>query len=137
MSEAIVREIAQQVVREQPLQNWMFYIVLPALLIRNVHFKLSYFADNSITRIASCRDKLALMVWAFYYPFNPEKRPEMLDYTSVLDRLKHPLRFGLSFKNHQGLVSYLDMLHGQDFDRMVNYRHLKIHRMEPRIEIYG
>lgn len=103
----------------------------------NVHFHVSYFADNTITRIDSCRDKIALMVWAFYCPFNPEKRPETLDYAMVLDRLKHPLRFGLSLKNHQRFVSCLETLRGQDFARMETYRHLKIHRMEPRIEIYG
>ncbi|MCK5015255.1 MAG: hypothetical protein KAS66_15700 [Candidatus Omnitrophica bacterium] len=103
----------------------------------NVDFHVSYFADNSITRINSCRDKIALMVWAFYCPFNPEKQPETLDYVKVLDRLKHPLRFGLSLKNHQSFVSHLETLHGQDFARMVTYRHLKIHRMEPRIEVYG
>lgn len=103
----------------------------------NIHFHVSYFADNSITRIDSCRDKIALMVWAFYCSFNPEKRPETLDYAMVLDRLKHPLRFGLSLKNHQGFVSHLETLRGQDFARMETYRHLKVHRMEPRIEIYG
>jgi hypothetical protein len=109
----------------------------PSTQPANVQFHVSYFADNSITRIDSCRDKIALMVWAFFCPFNPENRPETLDYASVLDRLKHPLRFGLSLRNHKGLVSNLEMLRGQDFDRMVKYRHLKIHRMEPRIEIYG
>jgi hypothetical protein len=109
----------------------------PSAQPANVHFHVSYFADNSITRVDSCRDKIALMVWAFYCSFNPEKRTETLDYAMVLDRLKHPLRFGLSLKNHQALVSHLEMLRGQDFDRMVTYRHLKVHRMEPRIEIYG
>ena len=109
----------------------------PAAQPANVHFHVSYFADNTITRIDSCRDKIALMVWAFYCPFNPEKRPEMLDYAMILDRLKHPLRFGLSLNNHQGFVSCLETLNGQDFDSMETYRHLKIHRMEPRIEIYG
>ena len=109
----------------------------PTVQPANVHFHVSYFADNSITRIDSCRDKIALMVWAFYCPFNPEKRSEILDYVMVLDRLKHPLRFGLSLKNHQGFVSHLERLRGRDFDRMVAYRHLKVHRIEPRIEIYG
>jgi hypothetical protein len=109
----------------------------PTVQPANVHFHVSYFADNSITRIDSCRDKIALMVWAFYCPFNPEKRPETLDYITVLDRLKHQLRFGLFLKNHQGFVSQMETLGGQDFDRMVTYRHLKVHRMEPRIEIYG
>ena len=103
----------------------------------NVDFHVSYFADNSITRIDSCRDKIALMIWAFYCSFNPERRPETLDYATVLDRLKHPTRFGLSLKNVQGFVKHLETLRGEAFERMMTYRHLKIHRMEPRIEIYG
>jgi len=103
----------------------------------HVNFGVSYFADNCITRIDSCRDKLALMVWAYYCSFNPEKRPETLDYQAVLDRLKYPLRFGLTLKNHQNLLKHLETLRGQDFDRVIRYRNFKIHRMEPRIEIYG
>jgi hypothetical protein len=103
----------------------------------NVDFHVSYFADNSITRIASCRDKIALMVWAYYCPFNPEKKTEVLDYAKVLDRLKHPLRFGLSLKDCKRFLQQLEKLQDSDIIRMVHYRHLKIHRMEPRIEIYG
>ena len=109
----------------------------PATQPANVHFHASYFADNTVTRIDSCRDKIALMVWAFYCPFNPERRQEILDYGTVLDRLKHPLRFGLALKDSQGFINCLEMLCGQDFTRMETYRNLKIHRMEPRIEIYG
>ena len=44
----------------------------------HVDFHVSYFADNCITRIDSCRDKLSLMVWAFYCPFSPEKETRSL-----------------------------------------------------------
>lgn len=103
----------------------------------NVDFRVSYFADNCITRIDSCRDKIALMVWAFYCPFNPERRHETLDYQRVLERLKYPLRFGLVFKNQEDFVKLLEILKGKDFDRIETYRNYKIHRIEPRIEIYG
>ena len=101
----------------------------------NVDFRVSYFADNCITRIASCRDKLALMVWAFYCPFNPEK--QVLNYYKVIEQLKYPLRFGLVLKKHDIFLRYLETLKGDDFDRIEKYRHYKIHRIEPRIEIYG
>jgi len=133
----LCREIAFGYCRMNAYATYYKSQTPPTVQPANVHFHVSYFADNSITRIDSCRDKIALMVWAFYCPFNPEKRPETLDYAMVLDRLKHPLRFGLSLKNHQDLVNHLEMLRGQDFDRMVKYRHLKVHRMEPRIEIHG
>lgn len=103
----------------------------------DVDFHVSYFADNCITRIDSCRDKIALMVWAFYCPFNPEKRDETLDYKGVLKRLKYPLRFGLVLKNHEDFLKHLETLKGEDFDRIETYRNYKIHRIEPRIEIYG
>jgi len=111
--------------------------VRPGTQLADVDFHVSYFADNCITRIDSCRDKIALMVWAFYCPFNPEKRSEILDYRTVMERLKYPLRFGLTLKNHDIFLKHLETLKGKDFDRIERYRNYKIHRIEPRIEIYG
>jgi hypothetical protein len=103
----------------------------------HVDLFVSYFADNCVTRIDSCRNKLALMVWAFYVPFNPEERSEVLDYRKVLERFICPLKFGLRIKSHSGFLSSLETLHNEDFRRLEKYRHLKIHRREPRIEMYG
>ena len=133
----LCREIAFGYCWMKAYAKYYRHQIPPTAQPANVGFHVSYFADNTITRIDSCRDKIALMVWAFYCPFNPEKRPETLEYHTVLDRLKYPLRFGLSLKNHQSLLSHLEKLQGQDFERMVTYRHRKVHRMEPRIEIYG
>ncbi len=103
----------------------------------HVDSHVSYFADNCITRINSCRDKLALMVWAYYCPFNPENREEILDYTRIIDRLKFPVKFGITIKKQDVFLKSLEKLEGKDFKRIQKYRHLKIHRMEPRVEIYG
>jgi hypothetical protein len=111
--------------------------ITPGSQPAHADFHVSYFADNCITRIDSCRDKLALMIWAFYCAFNPEKRDEMLDYQRILDRLRCPMRFGLKLKNQNDFLKYLENLHGLDFDRVEEYRNFKIHRREPRIEIYG
>ena len=40
-------------------------------------------------------------------------------------------------KNHENLLKSLETLRGEDFDRVIKYRNLKVHRIEPRIEIYG
>ena len=40
-------------------------------------------------------------------------------------------------KNQNEFLKHLDTLLGTDFDQVEKYRHLKIHRREPRIEIYG
>ena len=54
-----------------------------------------------------------------------------------MERLRYPLRFGLTLKNHDVFLNHLKTLKGKDFDRIERYRNYKIHRIEPRIEIYG
>jgi hypothetical protein len=103
----------------------------------HVDLFVSYFADNCVTRIDSCRDKIALMIWAFYVPFNPEQKSEVLNYGKILERLRCPLKFGLDIRNHGAFLSTLEALQSQDFKRVEKYRDLKIHRREPRIEMYG
>jgi hypothetical protein len=103
----------------------------------HVDFRVTYYADNCITRIDSCRDKIALMVWAYYCPFNPEKKDETLDYQQILERLKFPVKFGISLKNHISFLRILEDLKGDDFARVEKYRNYKVHRIEPRIELYG
>lgn len=111
--------------------------VTPGMQPSHVDANVAYFADNCVTRIDSCRDKLALMVWAYYVPFNPENRNEVLDFSKVIERLRCPLKFGLSIKNQKDFLINLEKLRNSDFSRIEMYRHLKIHRREPRIEIYG
>lgn len=111
--------------------------VSPGTQPAHVDFHVSYFADNCVTRIDSCRDKLALMVWAFYCPFNPENKNEVLDYQRIVERLNCPIKFGIGIKNQNAFLKHLEILRGSDFSRIEKYRHLKIHRREPRIEIYG
>ena len=111
--------------------------VSPGSLPAHTNFYVTYFADNCITRLDSSRDKLALLVWAFYCPFNPEKRNEVIDYPKVIERLEHPVRFALRMKGVVPFLRCLKLLDGDEFRRVERYRHLKIHRREPRIEIYG
>ena len=101
----------------------------------HVDFHVSYFADNCIARLDSCRDKIALMVWAFYVPFNPEEK--VLIYEQVLQKLRCPVKFGLNLSNHRLFLKDLEALNTQDFNVLKKYRDLKIHRREPRIEIFG
>jgi len=111
--------------------------VSPGSQPAHVDFHVSYFADNCVTRIDSCRDKLALTVWAFYCPFNPENKKEVLDYPRIVERLRCPIKFGIGIKNQNDFLKHLEMLRGSDFSRIERYRHLKVHRIEPRIEMYG
>ena len=61
----------------------------------------------------------------------------MLDYGQVVERLTYPVKFGLKLSGQGQLVRYLALLQGSDFQRVERYRNLKIHKREPRIEIYG
>lgn len=101
----------------------------------DTNFEVQYFSDNAVSRIDSCRDKLALLAWSFYCAFNPEEK--VLDYGQVIERLKYPIKFGLNLKGHEAFLRQLLPLQGNDFKRIEQYRHLKIHKREPRIEIYG
>lgn len=111
--------------------------VRPGTQPSDTDFHVSYFADNCIVRINSCRDKLALIVWAFYVPFNPEERKEVPDYQYIVKQLKHPKKLGLKIKNQNSFLTPLALLKGTDFKCVEKYRHFKIHRLEPRIELYG
>jgi len=100
-------------------------------------FKVSYFADNCTVRIASCREKLALMIWAYYCPFSPEKKDEIYSFTEILKRLKNPHKYCLKITNQQKFTEQLQKLENNVFNKLLNWRHLKIHRFEPNIQIYG
>ncbi len=102
----------------------------------NSFMQVSFYAGNCITMIDSCRDKLALMVWAYFCPFNPNEKEEILIYEGVLERLLAPVKFGLKLDGHQEFIEYLEKIKGDDFKRIEKYRHLKVHRMEPQIEMY-
>ena len=96
-------------------------------------FYLCYFADNCMTRIDAFRDKAALLVWAYCCPFNPERREEVLTLEEVLRRLRCPVRFGLHIKSQDPFLEQLAKLEAPCFKRAETYRHLKIHRLEPKI----
>lgn len=96
-------------------------------------FYIQYYADNCITRINSFRDKAALLAWSYYCAFNPNNRAEVLGFSKVVERLRHPVRFGLVLKDQDAFVTQLEKLQGSCFERMTSYRHLKIHRIEPKI----
>lgn len=103
----------------------------------HTNFFINYFAANCITRINSARDKLSLMIWAYFVPFNPEKKSEILTFSEIIERLKCPVKFSLKIRKHEQFYASLKELTGSDFTKIEQYRHLKIHRREPRIEIYG
>jgi len=96
---------------------------------------VSYYADNAATRISSCRDKLALLAWSYYCPFNPDKKDEVLNFELIRERFTSPIRFGLQFEGHQEFLVELNKLVGLNFERATTYRHKKVHRMEPRVRL--
>jgi len=94
---------------------------------------ISYYGDNAATRISSCRDKVALLAWSFYCPFNPDNRKEILSFDPILERFAHPIRFGLYMEGHEAFLPELMKLVRPHFDRALDYRNKKVHRIEPRI----
>jgi len=109
----------------------------PGSLPADVSPRLSFFADTCFTRLHSGRDKLALMVWSYFCPFNPERKEGVLDYRGVVSRLRYPAKYAAAISGHEPLLAHLETLKNRDFKRVEHYRHLKVHRREPRIEIHG
>ena len=96
---------------------------------------VSYYADNAATRISSCRDKIALLAWSYYCPFNPDKKAEVLNFQQVCERLTNPIRFGMQLDGHQAFLGELAKLDNGDFEQAITYRNKKVHRMEPRVTL--
>lgn len=103
--------------------------------LSDTQFHVQYFADNAIVMTYACRDKVALAVWAYYVPFNPEEPEDVLDYRAIMERLNHPARFGIRLRRVEPFLDCLEHLGTQEFTVVKRYRHLKVHRREPRIEI--
>ena len=82
---------------------------------------------------------MALMVWAYFCPFNPDIRKEILVYEDIVDKLTNPIKYGLKFKGHKSFLKHLMKLKKDDFkcfERIERFRHQKIHRREPRVEMF-
>lgn len=105
----------------------------------NSHPQVNFYSQASVVNLYSCRDKLALMVWAYFHPFNPENKKEVLPYRSIVERLKAPNNFGFNFTGQDEFIAALNLLGNasNEFKRLEEFRHYKIHRWEPRIEIFG
>jgi hypothetical protein len=101
----------------------------------HVDFKSSYFASNNMLRLHSTRDKLALAVWAYYCPFDPDDKQQVLTYKQIVHRLRCQECFGLKLENARPFLSLLNRLDGNEFKNVEEFRHLVVHRREPLIEM--
>ncbi len=99
--------------------------------------QVSFYTSSTITLIDSLRDKIALMVWAYFASFNPENPQEILTFEPIFDRLKNPAKYGLDLKNSRPFLRSLERIDGGAFKQLERFRNFKIHRMEPDIHIYG
>lgn len=100
---------------------------------------VSFFFDNCLTRIDAFRDKIALMVWSYYWPFNPEKSKEVWNYERIIDWLKYPGKYGVKIIEQEVFLEHLEKLNKKGhphFKFIEDSRNLLIHRLGPRIEMY-
>ncbi len=96
---------------------------------------VSYYADNAVLRLMSFRDKLALCLWSFFNDFNPYQRGKLLNLESVvkrLSRMKSARRVG-----EGRALAILKPLRQREPKILSKCRHLKVHRREPRVELYS
>jgi len=134
-AQSLCRQIAYSFLWMSAYADYYRQLVQPGQRLSDENFHVGYYADTAIVLIDSCRDKIALAAWAYYASFNPEKR--VLDYRSVCDRLRFPARHGLCIRYQKVFVDALSFLSAQCFKKVERYRHLKVHRREPHIQMYG
>lgn len=104
----------------------------------DVFVPVSSYIDNAVVNLHSCRDKVALMLWSYNTPFNPEIKSEVLTYSQIIDMFKKPSCFGYGFERNEYALDSLKHLNGiEAINQLEKFRHFKIHRWEPRIEIFG
>ena len=96
------------------------------------YIPVTYYADNTIVQIISCRHKLALMVGAYFKPFDPE-RGKLPDFQAIMKRLKKPDKHGLDADLSKSFLEHLKKLENPDFKFLKNYRDYKIHGNDPLI----
>ena len=76
----------------------------------HVSFQVSFFADNCIfLESIPVRWILTLMVWAYYTPFNPEKRKKILNYYEILERLKYPYIYGFKINGPSQFIKNMEI----------------------------
>lgn len=97
------------------------------------YWPTSFYADNCIVGIHSCRDKIALMIWAFYCPFDIRKKEEILDFDGVTKRLRYPVKYAIKVEGSEEFYNPLNGLNDSVFKDISEYRHKKIHRREPKV----
>ena len=102
----------------------------------STHGLVSYYADDCVVRLDSIKDKLALAAWCLYDVVDPTTRVYTCE--DVIESFRTYARTG---ENRElwidQIVATLETLSGGPWDFIEEMRHLKIHRLEPRIEIYG
>ncbi len=105
----------------------------------NSHPQINFYCDSTMVNLYTCRDKTALMVWSYFHPFDPENKKEVLSYKGVVERLKAPKNFGFNLSKQKNFLKSLNLLGNKnnEFKRLEDFRHYKIHRWEPRIEVFG
>jgi hypothetical protein len=97
---------------------------------------VSYFADDCTVRLDAVRDKLALGMLSLYDAVDVSKR--VPDCHGVISRLENYERSGEPKELWlDPIVKSLKSLNGSPWGLIENLRTLKIHRLEPRIELYG
>ncbi|MCK4302847.1 MAG: hypothetical protein KAY24_01260 [Candidatus Eisenbacteria sp.] len=97
--------------------------------------ELSYYADNTVVRLLSFSDKLALCMLSYFEDFDPNGDTALCgisDVVRVLEASTGRARLGIN----QALAILGPVLKRRP-RVLKRYRHYKIHRREPRIELFG
>ena len=102
---------------------------------------LSYYAKNVFVLIETFKDKIGLLVLSLFEDFDPNSE-WLADFEKVMKKLKTYLSSSNDYIkfNADLLLKKLSPLGKEvniEFEFVEEFRNQRIHKMEPRIEIYG
>ena len=102
---------------------------------------VSFYANVLFVLIETIKDKIGLMAYSSLEDFDPVGETYLPNYEMTLKKLKETSKDDNSSHRKwvaDALLSKILLLDkNADFNYVERFRHSKIHRMEPRIEIFG
>ena len=90
-------------------------------------FQTSFYADYCTILVNSLKDKSAIMIYSCFEIVNPHE--QILPYSKIMTYL--------NCKNQNDFVKMIDLCFGKaHFQAIKKFRDKKVHRLQPRIEIF-
>jgi len=109
------------------------YVIHSKKSSRNVPFLLNLYIGDVLFRLISIRDKLFMAYAAFFAYHDPETRNSEKALSAELKKLISEAPNGVMLESFKEFLTLKGLSHWYEIEE---YRHMKVHRLEPKIDAY-